>query len=102
MLSGRIRHDFSHWVHFHSGALRVRALDRAPDRLGNTRAMSQRGATIRPFVPADQAQAREIILAGLGEHWGFIDDTLNPDLDDILAAYPLDRADFLVVQEADG
>ncbi|MEN8183936.1 MAG: GNAT family N-acetyltransferase [Myxococcota bacterium] len=28
-----------------------------------------------------------MILRGLGEHWGEVDDSLNPDLDDIGAAY---------------
>ena len=42
---------------------------------------------IRPFRPADQAAARSLILAGLGERWGWIDYTANPDLDDIAAAY---------------
>ena len=27
------------------------------------------------------------MLRGLGEHWGRVDETLNPDLDDIAAAY---------------
>lgn len=42
---------------------------------------------IRPFVPRDQAAVRRLILAGLGERFGFIDETLNPDLDDIAATY---------------
>lgn len=42
---------------------------------------------IRPFTPADQAAARQLILNGLGSHWGWIDETLNPDLDDIYAHY---------------
>ena len=42
---------------------------------------------IRPFTPADQGAARALILAGLGERFGFIDETRNPDLDDIAARY---------------
>lgn len=42
---------------------------------------------IQSFRPQDQAAARDLILAGLGEHWGHIDYTLNPDLDDIAATY---------------
>lgn len=42
---------------------------------------------IRPFVPRDQAAVRRLILAGLGERFGFVDETLNPDLDDIAATY---------------
>ena len=42
---------------------------------------------IHPFTPADQAAVRSLILAGLEEHWGILDPTLNPDLDDIAASY---------------
>lgn len=48
-----------------------------------------------------QTQARALILAGLGEHFGFIDPGLNPDLDDILTAY-LARGDtFWVILDGD-
>ena len=42
---------------------------------------------IRSFEPRDQNAARQLILTGLGEHFGFIDETYNPDLDDIAANY---------------
>jgi GNAT superfamily N-acetyltransferase len=42
---------------------------------------------IRSFEVGDQEQARWLILEGLGEHFGYIDETLNPDLDDILHNY---------------
>ena len=42
---------------------------------------------IRSFEVGDQEQARRLILEGLGEHFGYIDETLNPDLDDILHNY---------------
>jgi ribosomal protein S18 acetylase RimI-like enzyme len=42
---------------------------------------------IRPFAAADQEAARRLILAGLGEHFGTIDESLNPDLTDIAATY---------------
>ncbi len=45
------------------------------------------GLIIRPFAPADQDAARRLILAGLGEHFGHIDESLNPDLTDIQATY---------------
>jgi ribosomal protein S18 acetylase RimI-like enzyme len=54
---------------------------------------------IRPFTPADQPAARQLILAGLGEHFGFIDETANPDLDDITAHYPACGAPFLVAED---
>jgi putative acetyltransferase len=44
-------------------------------------------ARIRTFAPGDQAAARALILAGLREHWGWLDPSLNPDLDDIAASY---------------
>ena len=43
--------------------------------------------TIRPFERRDQAAAKALILEGLVEHWGALDPTLNPDLDDIAASY---------------
>jgi GNAT superfamily N-acetyltransferase len=42
---------------------------------------------IREFAPSDQQAARALILAGLEEHWGELDPTLNGDLDDIAASY---------------
>ncbi|MCO5221034.1 MAG: GNAT family N-acetyltransferase [Thermomicrobiales bacterium] len=64
--------------------------------------MSARDATIRDFEPRDQEVVRSLVLAGLGEHWGYIDETLNPDLDDIAAAYPADRARVLVAEDRQG
>ena len=57
---------------------------------------------IRPFIPADQTAARTLILTGLGEHWGSIDETLNTDVDDIAVHYPPETADFFVVEDASG
>lgn len=42
---------------------------------------------IREYRPEDQAAARNLILAGLEEHWGWLDLSKNPDLDDITASY---------------
>ncbi len=53
---------------------------------------------IRPWTAADQAVARQLVLAGLGEHWGFIDDTRNPDVDDIETHY-LRQGHLFVVAE---
>lgn len=44
-------------------------------------------ATVRPFALGDQADARRLVLEGLGLHFGFIDETLNHDLVDIAAYY---------------
>lgn len=54
---------------------------------------------IRPFHPTDQPAAKALILAGLVEHWGWLDPSKNRDLDDIAASY----ADgiFLVVYEGE-
>jgi len=43
--------------------------------------------TIVPFQRENQAAAKALILAGMQEHWGVLDESKNPDLDDIAAAY---------------
>ena len=55
--------------------------------------------SLRPFRPADQCAAKALILAGLLEHWGTLDSSLNPDLDDIATSYK--DATFLVACEGD-
>lgn len=57
--------------------------------------------TIRPFRPEDQQTVRALVLAGLGDHFGQIDETKNPDLDDITANY-VSRGARVVVAEIDG
>jgi putative acetyltransferase len=52
--------------------------------------------TLHPFQPADQAQVKALILAGLVEHWGVLDPTKNPDLEDITTTYA--SATFLVAR----
>jgi GNAT superfamily N-acetyltransferase len=42
---------------------------------------------IRPFQSTDQGAAKKLILDGLVEHWGFLDPTKNPDLDNIQRSY---------------
>jgi GNAT superfamily N-acetyltransferase len=51
---------------------------------------------LQPFCPADQAEVKSLILAGLVDHWGVLDPSKNPDLDDIAAAYA--GATFLVAR----
>ena len=51
---------------------------------------------VRAFDRRDQGDARALILAGLGEHFGFIDETLNPDLNDIASGL------FFVARDGDG
>ena len=38
---------------------------------------------ISEFEPSDQAAARRLILDGLAERWGVLDESLNPDLNEI-------------------
>ncbi len=59
----------------------------------------QASPLIRPFCPDDQASAKSLLLAGLGEHFGFIDHTLNPDLDDIVSSYLDVGCTFLVAED---
>jgi ribosomal protein S18 acetylase RimI-like enzyme len=60
------------------------------------------GLVIRTFTPSDQAAARHLILAGLGEHFGAVDETRNPDIDDITAKYIGCGHLFLVAEDALG
>lgn len=64
--------------------------------------MTDAAYLIRPFTLSDQVAARALILTGLGEHWGHIDETLNPDVDDIGQHYPTETCDFYVVEDVDG
>lgn len=54
---------------------------------------------VRDFDRRDQDQVRRLILGGLGEHWGGIDEALNPDLDDIATAYANGRTIVVEVDE---
>ena len=54
---------------------------------------------VRAIEPSDQADAQELILSGLEEHWGFRDASKNPDLADICRSYA--DATFLVASEGD-
>src|SRR5579859_8160620 len=57
--------------------------------------------TIRPFELRDQPAARRLILEGLGQHWGFIDESLNPDVDDIATNYLHKGFPFVVAESAE-
>ena len=52
----------------------------------------------RPFEARDQGGARQLILNGLGEHFGSIDETRNPDIDNIQGNYIVNGATFLVAE----
>lgn len=47
----------------------------------------QEDVQIRPFYPQDQSAVKQLILAGLVEHWGKLNPSLNPDLNDIARSY---------------
>lgn len=49
---------------------------------------------ILPFQPENQETVRGLILEGLEEHWGYLDESKNPDLEDIGVSYG--EATFLV------
>ena len=42
---------------------------------------------ISSFQPSDQEEVKDLILNGLAEHWGTLDLTMNPDLNDIMKTY---------------
>jgi len=42
---------------------------------------------IKPFQSDNQAGVKALILNGLVEHWGFLDESKNPDLEDIARSY---------------
>jgi GNAT superfamily N-acetyltransferase len=42
---------------------------------------------IQPFSSADQPAVKALVLQGLEEHWGELDLSLNPDLNDIASSY---------------
>ncbi len=53
---------------------------------------------IREYVPADQSAAKGLIELGLGEHFGLVDSSLNPDLLDIHASYVASGGRFFVAE----
>ena len=56
---------------------------------------------VRCFHSRDQRECRQVILDGLAEHFGFIDESRNPDLADINKAYIAVGNEFYVA-ECDG
>jgi putative acetyltransferase len=55
----------------------------------------------RQFEPRDASAMRMLVLAGLGDHFGVIDETMNPDLDDITSFYH-DAGSYVVIAEDRG
>ena len=60
--------------------------------------MSHAEVEVSSFQSSDQDAIRSLILVGMGEHWGHVDETLNPDLADIAASYGHGRT--VVVRQA--
>jgi len=56
-------------------------------------------AALREMRLDERDTVRSLILEGLREHWGTIDETLNPDLDDLRDAYA--NGVVLVATESD-
>lgn len=54
---------------------------------------------IRRFEARDQAAAKNLINFGLGEHFGFVDESFNPDLNDIAATF---ASGCFLIGEVDG
>jgi putative acetyltransferase len=52
-----------------------------------------------PFQAENQTEVKNLVLAGLAEHWGELDPSKNPDLDDIAFTYA--GAVFLVAWQDD-
>ena len=53
--------------------------------------------SLAPFQASDQPAVKALVLAGLVDHWGQLDPTLNPDLNDIAETYK--DAYFLVAKQ---
>ena len=58
--------------------------------------------TIRPFRQEDQKPTRRLILKSLGEHFGYIDMSLNPDLNSIWDSYIIQGHLFFVAETETG
>ncbi len=67
---------------------------------GETKLSPGRDFTIRAFGSQDQVATRELVLEGLGERWGVIDESRNPDLDDIATFY-VSKGHMVLIAEDD-
>ena len=63
-------------------------------RIGTDKGKLLSSMIILPFQPEDQDEVKRLVLSGLGEHWGRINPSKNPNLDDIATNYA--SATFLV------
>ncbi|HEY3290485.1 MAG TPA: GNAT family N-acetyltransferase [Anaerolineae bacterium] len=72
------------------------------NRAKKTDTMASSEFHLRPFSSDDQVAVRSLILEGLGERWGFIDETCNPDLNDISATYIEHGHQVIVAEDKNG
>lgn len=70
-----------------------------PEMKDRGRAFAPETYVLRRFRPQDQEAVKMLILEGLEDHWGFLDSSLNLDLEDISVSYA--GAYFLVATIAD-
>ncbi|HEU5441630.1 MAG TPA: GNAT family N-acetyltransferase [Ktedonobacterales bacterium] len=63
--------------------------------------MARPRVTIRPFNVGDQDAAKRLVNEGLGERFGLVDESFNPDLDDIAAHYSSPGHTFVVAEQDD-
>jgi len=56
---------------------------------------------LRPFTVVDQAPVRALIWAGMTARFGFLDESANPDVDDIRAHFIMPGETFLVAWQDD-
>jgi len=54
---------------------------------------------ITEFQPAYQRSAAELVNTGLGDHFGYVDESMNPDLFDIASRYR--KGDFLLALDGE-
>jgi ribosomal protein S18 acetylase RimI-like enzyme len=55
---------------------------------------------LRPYTAADATPMRALVLQGLGDHFGAIDETMNPDLDDITRVFHETGAAIVIAERA--
>lgn len=70
-----------------------------PEMKDRGRAFAPEAYVLRRFRTQDQEAVKKLILEGLEDHWGFLNSSLNPDLENISESYA--SAYFLVAAMAD-
>ncbi len=66
-------------------------VDGTPPPDGRSTDFPRPAVGVRDMQPGDAAAVRSLVLAGLAEHWGSVDPSLNPDLEDLATAHPGSR-----------